>query len=66
MVTALRDLCLHVGPGEFCALMGPSGCGKSTVLNLIAGLDCPTEGTLELDGRLTADFSDQEWTRLRR
>ncbi|MDE3019749.1 MAG: ATP-binding cassette domain-containing protein, partial [Nitrospirota bacterium] len=33
MVTALRDLCLHVGPGEFCALMGPSGCGKSTVLN---------------------------------
>ncbi len=66
IVTALRDVCLDVGPGEFCALMGPSGCGKSTLLNLIGGLDHPTEGTLALDGRSTADFSDADWTRLRR
>ncbi|MFM8551717.1 MAG: ABC transporter ATP-binding protein [Nitrospiraceae bacterium] len=66
IVTALRDVSLAVGQGEFCALMGPSGCGKSTLLNLIAGLDRPTGGTLAIDGRSTADFSDQDWTRLRR
>nr|MBI3614310.1 ABC transporter ATP-binding protein [Nitrospirota bacterium] len=66
VVTALRDVCLEVGPGEFCALMGPSGCGKSTLLNLIGGLDHPTEGTLALDGRSTADFTDADWTTLRR
>ena len=66
IVTALRDVCLEVGPGEFCALVGPSGCGKSTLLNLIGGLDHPTEGTLTLDGRSTADFSDADWTKLRR
>lgn len=65
-VTALRDVCLEVGPGELCALMGPSGCGKSTLLNLIAGLDRPTAGTLALNGRSTAEFSDWDWTRLRR
>jgi len=37
-------------PGEFVALMGPSGSGKSTLLNLIAGIDKPSGGTLEIDG----------------
>lgn len=66
VVPALRDICLDVSKGEFCALMGPSGCGKSTLLNLIAGLDAPTAGTIFLDGRSTQDFSDGDWTRLRR
>jgi len=42
--TALRDLDLTVGPGEFCAVVGPTGCGKSTTLTLVSGLERPTTG----------------------
>ncbi|WP_109683904.1 ABC transporter ATP-binding protein [Branchiibius hedensis] len=45
-VTALSDIDLTVGDGEFVSLIGPSGCGKSTLLRLIADLDSPTGGTL--------------------
>lgn len=48
--TAIERLTLHVAPGEFVALVGPSGCGKSTVLNLVAGLDAPSEGEVFLAG----------------
>jgi NitT/TauT family transport system ATP-binding protein len=48
--TAIERLSLHVAPGEFVALVGPSGCGKSTVLNLVAGLDRPSEGRVFLSG----------------
>jgi ABC-type lipoprotein export system ATPase subunit len=65
-VVALRDVSVHVGDGEFCALMGPSGCGKSTLLNIVAGLDRPTSGDLYLEGRATTHLSDREWTGLRR
>jgi len=47
----LKDLDLHVEPGEFVSMLGPSGSGKTTVLNLIAGFDDPDEGTVLLDGR---------------
>src|SRR5207244_1880904 len=46
-VQVLDGLDLEVPEGSFEALMGPSGSGKSTILNLIAGLDQPTEGTVE-------------------
>jgi NitT/TauT family transport system ATP-binding protein len=46
-VTALRDVDLTIGEGDFLSLLGPSGCGKSTALRLIAGLSSPTAGTLE-------------------
>ena len=47
----LRDLNLEVLTGECVALLGPSGCGKSTALRLIAGLEHPDEGGIELEGR---------------
>jgi putative ABC transport system ATP-binding protein len=49
-IPVLLDIHLEVMAGEFVALMGPSGSGKSTLLNLIAGIDKPSGGTLEIDG----------------
>src|SRR4051812_24098535 len=50
-VTALSEVGLTVGPGEFVSLIGPSGCGKSTLLRLIADLIEPTEGTVRVAGK---------------
>ena len=48
---AVADVTLDIQQGEFICIVGPSGCGKSTVLNMIAGLDKPTTGVLEKDGK---------------
>lgn len=50
----LEDLSLRVAQGEFVCLLGASGCGKSTLLNLVAGLDTPTSGSVEVPGGKTA------------
>ena len=50
-LVVLDDLNLEVTKGDFLALMGPSGSGKSTLLNLIGGLDTPTSGSIEVDGK---------------
>lgn len=46
----LEDITLDVAPGEFVCLLGASGCGKSTLLNLVAGLDEPTGGSIDVPG----------------
>ena len=65
-VRALRGFDLRVGDGEFVALMGPSGCGKSTVLNLIAGLDAPTDGTILISGEPISGLSEDNLAQMRR
>jgi len=53
---AVDDVPVHVRDGELLVLLGPSGCGKSTTLRLIGGLEYPTEGKIELDGRDITDI----------
>lgn len=50
-VKALADISFTVGQDEFCSVLGHSGCGKTTLLNIIAGFDDATLGTIHLDGR---------------
>ena len=50
-VAILHDVSIALQDGEFLVLVGPSGCGKSTLMNIIAGLEEPTGGSLRLDGR---------------
>src|SRR5215204_5464396 len=48
--TAVRDVSLAVGDGEFVSVVGPTGCGKSTLLNVAAGLLAPSAGSVEVFG----------------
>ena len=49
-VNAIENIDLTIGDGEFVSIVGPSGCGKTTLLNILAGLDKPTEGEIILNG----------------
>jgi putative ABC transport system ATP-binding protein len=64
-VTALRDINLQLGDGEYLSIMGPSGSGKSTMLNLLGLLDRPTTGEYLLDGGNVTDLSDEQQARVR-
>ncbi len=50
-VTAIENADLALEPGAFVSLLGPSGCGKTTLLRIIAGLETPTEGEVEVRGQ---------------
>ena len=64
-VLVLDNLNLQVAQGDFLALMGPSGSGKSTLLNLIAGIDRPTSGVIEINGIDISSLDDAELARWR-
>ena len=59
-VTAVSDLNLEIGDGEFMVLVGPSGCGKTTSLRMIAGLEEITDGTLRIGDRVVNDVAPKD------
>jgi putative ABC transport system ATP-binding protein len=65
-VDALRGVTVGFGPGTFTAIMGPSGSGKSTLMHILAGLDRPTSGWVEIAGTRLDELDDRELTLLRR
>ena len=65
-VDALRGVTVGFRPGTFTAIMGPSGSGKSTLMHILAGLDAPTSGWVEIAGTRLDELDDRELTLLRR
>src|SRR3954469_3250570 len=65
-VDALRGVSLKILSGELSAVMGPSGSGKSTLMHILAGLDRPTSGSVEISGEDITDMNDNELPLLRR
>ena len=65
-VEAVRGIDFTLTKGEFTAIIGPSGSGKTTFLNLMAGLDSPTGGEVELSGNLISEMSGKELSDYRR
>src|SRR4028119_97530 len=63
--TALDNINLAIGKGEFVSIMGPSGCGKSTLLNLMGLLDEPSAGKVALDGKSIDRYGDRDLARVR-
>jgi putative ABC transport system ATP-binding protein len=64
-LTILHSLDLEVPRGQFLSIVGPSGSGKSTLLGLIAGLDAPTSGRIDLDGEDLTSLDEDHLARLR-
>ncbi|MTK12458.1 MAG: ABC transporter ATP-binding protein [Clostridiaceae bacterium] len=65
-VRALDDVNLTINEGEFTAIVGTSGSGKSTLLHMLGGLDRPTSGLVEVEGKNLFKFNDEELTIFRR
>src|SRR5450759_623990 len=63
--TALNDISVSFGAGEFAGLVGPSGSGKTTLLNIIGSLDSPSEGEVEVLGKSVTSLSHKQSAQLR-
>ena len=61
-IKVLEQVCMQANPGEKIAILGPSGCGKSTLLSLLAGLDKPDQGTVEIAGSNLVTMSEDQRT----
>ena len=65
-VDALRGVSVDIARSRLTAVMGPSGSGKSTLMHILAGLDKPTSGTVEVAGTEITTLGDNDLTKLRR
>ncbi len=65
-VIALKDVDLSVKKGDFIGITGESGSGKSTLMNLLGGLDTPTSGTIEAEGKIISQMNKEELALYRR
>ncbi|HUK32621.1 MAG TPA: ABC transporter ATP-binding protein [Vicinamibacterales bacterium] len=65
LVTAVRDVSLHVNSDDYIAIGGPSGCGKSTLLHLLGCVDTPTTGSVIFEGRDVGTLTDSQRGRIR-
>jgi putative ABC transport system ATP-binding protein len=64
-LTVLKDITFDLEPGDYLAILGPSGSGKTTLLGLLAGLDQPTTGSVEVDGLSLSSMDEDARARLR-
>jgi putative ABC transport system ATP-binding protein len=64
-VVALDNVSLEIKKGEFCCLLGTSGSGKSTMLNLMAGLEKPTKGTIKIKGKAVEKMTEKQLAKFR-
>ena len=65
-VTAIKDVTLSLNQGQFFGVTGASGSGKSTLMNLLAGLDRPTSGSIKVQGKLISELDKDELALYRR
>ncbi len=65
-VTAIKDVTLSLDQGQFFGITGASGSGKSTLMNLLAGLDRPTSGSIKVEGKLISELDKDELALYRR
>jgi putative ABC transport system ATP-binding protein len=65
IIHAVNEVTMDIGEGEFVAVVGPSGSGKSTLLQLLGGLDRPSDGKIEFEGRDLGTLPGRELTQLR-
>jgi putative ABC transport system ATP-binding protein len=65
-VVALHEVNLEIRAGEFLVLLGPSGSGKTTLLNIIGGIDRPSDGAIEVNGRNIGKLGRKQRTQYRR
>lgn len=66
IVTALSDVSLTIGAGEFMVVLGPSGSGKTTLLNMIGALDTPSSGEIAINGQRLSGARRADLFRFRR